>query len=126
MTYNMEPFFRSCEEKFLALARERGFNANMRIVPTPFINEDHSDSPQGKPCGDGPALYCPCCRHAFPYSESVSDEQLRATQRKLAEADATTLPECSASPATPVAEDMHDMMRRKIYEMCKGSAAPST
>ena len=100
-------------DKYLALARERGFNANMRIVPTPFINEDHSDSPHEKPCGDGPALYCPSCRHAFPYSESVSDEQLRATQRQLAKAGATILPECSASPTTPVVEDMQEMLTRK-------------
>ena len=71
----------------------------MREVPTPFISEDHSDSPQGKPCGTGPTLYCPCCRHAFPHSESVSDEQLRATERKLAQAGATGLTNNSAPAA---------------------------
>ena len=85
MTYNMEPFMKSCVDKYLALAREIGFNANLKYVPTPFISEDHAESPQGKPCGDGPALYCPNCRHAFPYSESISDQQYRATIRKMAE-----------------------------------------
>ena len=91
MTYNMEPFFRSCVDKYLALARELGFNANLRNVPTPFLNEDHANSPQGKPCGDGPALYCPCCRHAFPYSESLSDAQLRAAQREREGKDSVPL-----------------------------------
>ena len=101
MTYNMEPFFRSCEDKYLALARERGFNANMRIVPTPFINEDHAESPQGKPCGDGPTLYCPCCRHAFPQSESLSDKEWRSTLQKLEEAISKPIPAATDASVPP-------------------------
>ena len=66
MTYNMESFLRSSMDVYLSLARSRGFAANLRDVPTPFIGEDHSGSPQGAPCGDDPTLYCPHCRHAFP------------------------------------------------------------
>ena len=85
MTYNMEPFFKSCVDKYFSLAREQGFAANLKDVPTPFISEDHTESPQGKPCGDGPALYCPNCRHAFPYSESIPDPQWKAALKKQAE-----------------------------------------
>ena len=77
MTYNMEDFFRSCVDLYLALSRERGFNANLRNVSTPFIAEDQAESPQGAPCGTGPVLYCPYCRHAFSQSQSISDKELR-------------------------------------------------
>ena len=86
MTYNMESFLRSSVDLYLSLSRSRGFQANLRDVATPFIGEDHSGSPQGAPCGHGPALYCPHCRHAFPQSESVPDNVYRATMRKLMEA----------------------------------------
>ena len=86
MTYNMESFLKSSVDVYLSLARSRNFAANLRDVPTPFIGEDHSGSPQGKPCGNGPTLYCPHCRHAFPQSESVPDSVFRAAVRKLSEA----------------------------------------
>ena len=57
MTYNMEPFLRSCNDVYLHLAREAKFNANLRFVPTPFVPEDQKCSPQAKLLGDGPALF---------------------------------------------------------------------
>ena len=83
MTYNMEPFMRSCVDKYLILARDAGFAANLKIVPTPFIAEDHSGSPQGAPNGDGPTLFCPNCRHAFCQSQSVSDAEYKRTLASL-------------------------------------------
>ena len=101
MTYNMEPFLRSCVDLYLSLSRERGFQSNLRDVATPFIAEDHAGSPQGAPCGDGPAVFCPECRHAFPMSQSVSDAEHRATMRKLAEAVSNPVPEASGPSGLP-------------------------
>ena len=105
MTYNMEASLHACVDTYLSHARSRGFNANLRHVPTPFIGEDQAVSPQGAPCGTGQALYCPACRHAFPMSESVPHSQYRATMRALLEATGQ-----SKSPEGPgPAEDSRTM-----------------
>ena len=83
MTYDMEPFFQSCIDKYLNLARDCGFTANLRIVATPFLAEDHRDSPQGKPSHEGAAIYCPACRHAFSPSESITDAEWKNTLKEL-------------------------------------------
>ena len=83
MTYDMESFFQSCVDKYLTLAREYEFAANMKKVPTPFVTEDHRDSPQGKPSHEGATMFCPECRHAFSPSESITDAEWKQALKKL-------------------------------------------
>ena len=96
MTYNMESFLHSSVDLYLDLSRKLGFQSNLRDVATPFISEDHTESPQGARCSTGPVLYCPHCRHAFPQSESVPDSVFRATMKKLVRAAGVTIPNVKA------------------------------
>ena len=121
MTYNMEDFFKSCVDKYVSLATECGSKPQLKPVPTPFISEDHPESPQGKPFGCGPPIYCPMCRHAFSAEQSIDDKQFEAETTKLTltdngtilepfttnstEAKASTA-EAEASTAKPLNEDI--------------------
>ena len=90
MTYNMEPFMRYCVEKYLEMFRNCGFNANLQKVATPFLPEEHHSSPQGKPNGSGPTLYCPECRHPSSHSQSIPDAEHRKVMQEFNEAISKT------------------------------------
>ena len=70
MEYDMEQYINATVAKYVKLAEEvTGKPVKIKKVMTPFLPEDHKESPAGKPCGDGPALQCPWCRHTFPENE---------------------------------------------------------
>ena len=54
MEYDMEEFLTSCVDKYKELAGVR----DVRPCATPFLTEDHSDSPAGQ-AGEGPCVECP-------------------------------------------------------------------
>ena len=68
VTYNMESFLASSAKLYRELAASEGWTQALTKASTPFCNEDHASSPQGKPCGSGPSVCCPWCRHSFPFS----------------------------------------------------------
>ena len=66
MTYDMENFLESCVSSYLELV---GLTADkLRSVPTPFIPEDHRESPAGAPQGGDNQTSCPWCKHTFSAS----------------------------------------------------------
>ena len=94
VTYNEEPFLQSCVERYLELAKGVGWTRSLTKAATPFITEDQSLSPQGRPCGSGPAVACPWCRHTFRPDVYKTIRDLEASVRRLssgvAPADGTT------------------------------------
>merc|ERR1712026_77807 len=69
MTYDMEDFFGQCVDSYLELSgltKER-----LRAVQTPFLPEDHRESPAGAPQpGDNP-VECPWCKHTFDHDSAL-------------------------------------------------------
>ena len=64
MTYDMQEFFESCVESYLTLT---GLTKDkLREVPTPFLPEDHRESPAGAPVEGEDPMECPWCKHACP------------------------------------------------------------
>ena len=61
-TYDMEDFLKSCIDKNKAVV---GPKVTLRNYSTPFLSEDHRDSPAGAP-GSGPVRKCPWCFHTGP------------------------------------------------------------
>ena len=130
MTYNMEPFMRSCVEKYLELSRSCGFNANLKKVATPFLPEEHHGSPQGKPNGSGPTLYCPECRHAFAHSHSIPDAEHRKRMQEFNDAisrlEASQEAEAEAKLAAMIAYQFeHDGLTEETYKAVNAAKATS-
>ena len=69
MTYNMEDFLDSCVDKYVELA---GPGTTVKPCPTPFLQDDHRESPAGAP-GEGPGQDCPWCKHTFPPTKVWKD-----------------------------------------------------
>ena len=68
MTYDMQEFFESCVESYLTLT---GLTKDkLREVPTPFLPEDHRESPAGAPVEGEDPMECPWCKHTFPAEQS--------------------------------------------------------
>ena len=66
MVYDMEDYLTSTVDSYLALANKvTGQVPALRSVNTPFLPEDHHNSPARKPCSDGPTTTCPWCKHTF-------------------------------------------------------------
>jgi hypothetical protein len=79
MTYNMEEFLDSCVSRYIELA---GPGTVVKPCPTPFIQDDHRESPAGAP-GEGPVTECPWCKHTCPPQPIYkSVEELEASKRK--------------------------------------------
>ena len=63
MTYDVENFLESCVSSYLELA---GLSKDkLRSVPTPFLPEDHRESPAGAPSKGDAQMSCPWCKHIF-------------------------------------------------------------
>ena len=75
----MEELFRSC----VALYEELAPGVKLKAVTTPFLFEDHRDSPARGPAGPGPCEVCPWCEnpHAPNTYKSVELWE-REVQRK--------------------------------------------
>ena len=79
MTYDMEDFLASCVAKYVELA---GVDAQLKAYPTPFIREEHHESPAGAR-GKGPCVECPFCKHTYPPPHTFPDvEALEVSKRK--------------------------------------------
>ena len=69
MEYDMEDFVGTCVEKYVALCDLIGQSligaGKLKPASTPFIADDHHDSPAGGPSA-GPVIECPWCKHTFP------------------------------------------------------------
>ena len=61
-TYDMEDFLKSCIDKYKEAV---GPKVSLRSYSTPFLAEDHRDSPAGAP-GSSPVRECPWCFHTGP------------------------------------------------------------
>ena len=84
--YNMEDFFRSC----ISLYEELAPGVKLKKVATPFLTEDHRDSPARGPAGTGPVEVCPWCEcpHApNPYKSIDEYDKMVAKQKRQLEAE---------------------------------------
>ena len=69
--YNMEDYLTSTVTRYCSLARDlTGKAPVLRKVATPFINEDHKESPACRPAATGPLHTCPWCQHSFPQAST--------------------------------------------------------
>ena len=64
MTYNMEDYFAAIVKDYEELASEvMGKKVILKIVATPFLEDDHKSSPARKPCSYRPSTpMCPWCK----------------------------------------------------------------
>ncbi len=63
--YNMEEYLQSTVQRFLDLAGPiKGANSTLKQVYTPFCNEEHKNSAEGRPADKPPGdcVYCPWCK----------------------------------------------------------------
>ena len=98
--YDMEDFFKSC----VALYEELAPGVKLKQVATPFLNEDHRDSPARAPTGSGPVEVCPWCEnpHASNRYKSIEEyDKLKAQQRKSLEAETSAKTDNGSGPLGP-------------------------
>ena len=69
VVYDQQEYLQSCVQKYISLCYTLKVTTNdlgkTRRSYTPFIQEDHKNSPAGK-ATTGPVTRCPCCYHTFP------------------------------------------------------------
>ena len=75
MEYDMEEYVESSIALYRSLVQdqlgpsetpESRYLRNVRPCVTPFLTEDHRDSPAGRPAATGKCMRCPGCWHTFP------------------------------------------------------------
>ncbi len=67
MEYDMQGFSESSVEAYSSMHLEiTGKVAKCKHVDSPFLLEDHSECPAGKPCASGPSVTCTWCQASFP------------------------------------------------------------
>ena len=114
----MHNFFKACVDLYLELAP----GAKLHPATTPFLAEDHRDSPARGPAGSGPVEECPWCCHTFapnPYA-SVSELE-RARKAKRVGGTGSTTP---AKPACGVAGNTADRGSETDEGEARGRLAP--
>ena len=84
--YDMEDFLKSCIDLYQELAP----GVKLKKVSTPFLSEDHRNSPARGPAGTGPVEVCPWCEcpHApNPWKNIDEYDKAMAKKRKALEAE---------------------------------------
>ena len=78
ISYNMEKFLHGCVARYLELARIE----KVPHFPTPFLPEDHKESPAAAPAATGKVVECPWCCHTFQPTVYPDITSLDAAKRK--------------------------------------------
>ena len=78
ISYNMEKFLHSCVTRYLELAHID----KVPNFPTPFLPEDHKESPAASPLTTGKVVECPWCCHTFSPTVHPNIASLDAAKRK--------------------------------------------
>ena len=104
--YNMEDYLRATVRRFRNMA---GTDAVLKFAATPFLVEDHKDSPQGGPT-PGPVQECPWCKHTFPPArvfESIDKlDAWRREQQKAGKGTPTPPTEQNRGRLQPIASSI--------------------
>ena len=86
---------RSCVDLYKELAP----GVTLHEAHTPFLAEDHRDSPARGPAGSGPVEECPWCKHTFPPNPYPSINELEKARKAKSKAVGTgTSHSTSATP----------------------------
>ncbi len=70
LNYDMTSFMRSCVERYKALCP----GVKLRRVDEPFLEENQTQAPMGRPLSDGKFVECEWCQHTFTPVKTYKNE----------------------------------------------------
>jgi hypothetical protein len=97
MQYNMEDFLTACVKKYEELG---GATRALAKVRTPFLPENPSSGPAGRPLSNEPGVECPWCFHSFAIRGHLLDTSSARKATKAPKKSGGTDGRVGASPSS--------------------------